>query len=112
MIYEFLDGNGNKYVIKSETIEYIPMKPALSSSGFYDGGNYFKKEITAVQYDEITSIINKIIRNTDRHIGKRVKMSGMITIQEENDKEVYIIAPDSTELNMIEKIIQDIIENQ
>jgi len=110
MIYEFLDGNGNKYVIKSETIEYIPMKPALSSSGFYDGGDYFKKEITAVQYSEITSIIKKIIRNTDRHISKRVKMSGMI-IQKENDKKVYIIAPNSTELHMIEKIIQDIIEN-
>jgi hypothetical protein len=111
MAYELLDGNGNKYVIKNETIEYIPMKPALSSSGFYDGGNYIKKEITALQYSEITSVINKIIRNMDMHIDKRVKMSGMITIQEENDKKVYIISPNSTELNTILEIIQDIIEN-
>ena len=111
MNYEFLDGNGNKYALKKETIEYIPMKPALSSSGFYDGGNYIKKEITAIQYAEILSIINKIIRNTNVHISKRVKMSGMITIQEENNKRVYIIAPDSTELNMIESLLKDIIEN-
>jgi hypothetical protein len=87
------------------------MKPALSSSGFYNGGNYIKKDLTALQYREITSIIDKIIRNTDSHISKRVKMSGMITIQEENEKKVYIIAPDSTELNMIDKLIKDIIEN-
>lgn len=111
MTYEVLDGNGNKYVIRKETIEYIPMKPTLSSSGFYDGGNHIKKEITALQYREITSIINKIIRNTDSHIDKRVKMSIMITIREENDKRVYIIAPNSTELNMIEKRLQDIIKN-
>ena len=69
--FKYLDRNGNTYIIKNEGkkfIEYIPMKPTLSSSGEYDGGNYIKKEISDLQYNKILSIINEAIRNKESHI--------------------------------------------
>ena len=60
-IYEYADGSGNKYIIKNDLkifIEYIPIKPHLSSSGFYDGGDYKKKEITKLDFNKIYSIHN------------------------------------------------------
>jgi len=113
-IYKYNDGSGNTYIIKSEVkkfIEYIPIKPSLSSSGFYDGGNYIKKEISKLQYNKITSILGEAIRNKEKIIENRVKTSGMITIQQINDKKIYILAPNSKELYKIEKTLQEIIKN-
>ncbi len=113
-LYKYHDGSGNTYIIKSEVkkfIEYIPIKASLSSSGIYDGGNYIKKEINKLQYNKITSILNEAIRNKENHIENRVKMSGMITIKEIDDKKIYILAPNSKELYKIEKTMQEIIKN-
>ncbi len=114
MIYKFHDGSGNTYIIKDDEkkiIEFTPIKPLFSSSGVYNGGNYTKKEINKLQYNEIISIINKAIRNRESHIKNRVKMSGMITIQEKNENKTYILSPNSKELNEIEKILHIIIKN-
>jgi len=108
-IYNYLDGNGNQYVIKNEVIEYIPVKPLYSSSGVYNGGNYSKKELSRIQYNQLTNILNVAIKNKKIHIKNRVKMSGMIVIQEENKEKAYILSPDSEERLKIEKILHDLI---
>jgi len=111
-MYEYIDGNGNKYIIKNEgkiIIEYIPMKPHLSSSGVYDGGDYIKKEISSQDWNKLILIFNEAIRKKESHIKNRVKMSGMIIIQEENKKKTCIIRQNSRELLEIENILQAII---
>jgi len=113
-LYTYLDGNGNKYVIKIENkkiIEYIPIKPKFSSSGVYDGGNYIEKEISNLEFDEITFAINEAIRNTQNHIKHRVKMSGMIIIQDKEEEKTYILRPNSKELIKIEEKLHNIIKN-
>ncbi len=105
------DGNGNQYIIEQDSIEYNPVKPKNSSSGIYDGGDHMKKKITLHQYDEITSIFNKVMTNEANHIKNRVKMSGVITIQKGSAMKTCILRPDSKELNEIEKILKDIIKN-
>ncbi|MFX0189081.1 MAG: hypothetical protein ACFE8A_15255 [Candidatus Hodarchaeota archaeon] len=110
-IYKYHDGSGNTYIIKSEFIEYRPIKPSISSSGFYDGGNYIKKQIRKLQYNKIILILKEAIRNKEIHIKNRVKMSSMIIIQEKFNREIYILNPNSKELFKIEKMLQDIIKN-
>ena len=113
-LYIYLDGNGNKYTIINEgkiTIEYVPIKLLLSSSSVYDGGDYIKKELSKLQHDKITSILNEVIRNEENHVKNRVKKSGMITIQEKNDKKTFIIGPNSKKLHEIEKTLQHMIKN-
>ena len=112
MIYQYLDGNGNKYVVKRgipHNIEYIPIKPLMSSSGLYNGGNLVKKELSEMHYNEIISLINEALKNKRNHIEKRVKMSGMIIINEEHNETTCILAPHSPEINQIEKLLQEIL---
>ena len=107
----YCDGNGNQYIIEQESIEYNPVKPKFSSSGIYDGGEHMKKKITPQQYDKIASIFKKAIANEASHIKNRVKMSGVITMQEGKGVKSCILSPDSKELNEIEKILKDTITN-
>lgn len=108
---KYSDGNGNQYIIEQDSIEYNPVKPKFSSSGIYDGGDHVKKKITQQQYDKIASIFKEAIANKASHIKKRVKMSGVITIQEANALKSCILSPNSEELNEIEKTLKNIIKN-
>jgi len=111
-MYEYIDGNGNKYIIKNEDkliLEYIPIKPELSSSGVYSGGDYIRKEISRQELNKLESIFNQAVNKKEIHIKKRLKMSGMIIIQGINKKKTYIIGPNSKELSEIEKILRSMI---
>ena len=108
---DYGDGNGNQYIIEQDSIEYIPVKPKISSSGIYDGGDYVKKTITQQQYDKIESIFKEAITNKASHIKNRVKMSGAITMLEGKVVISCILSPNSEELNEIEKILKDTIKN-
>ncbi|MCK4380099.1 MAG: hypothetical protein KAW51_03110 [Candidatus Lokiarchaeota archaeon] len=110
-IYIYLDGNGNKYIVNDEIIEYIPMKPSLSSSGYYNGGNYIKKEISNLQYNQLVSTLNIAIKNKKSHIKNRVKASGMIIIQDKNKENKCILNPNSKEVQNIETLLHDTISN-
>jgi hypothetical protein len=105
------DGNGNQYIIEQDSIEYNPIKPKFSSSGIYDGGDHVKKKITPHQYNKIVTTFKDAIANTASHIKNRVKMSGVITIQEGNSVKSFKLSPNSEELNEIEIILKDIIKN-
>jgi hypothetical protein len=112
-IYEYSDGNNNQYIMKSEkeeTIEYIPVKPIHSSSGIYDGGEYVKKVISNLQFEEIKSLLSEAIGKKEIHIKDRVKMSGMILISERGKRRVCILDPYSKEKSVIEKKLQEVIE--
>ena len=108
---DYGDGNGNQYIIEQDSIEYNPVKPKFSSSGIYDGGDHMKKKITKQQYNKIASIFKEVIANKANHIKNRVKMSGVITIQEGNAVKSCILSPNSEELNEIERILKDITKN-
>jgi len=110
IVYNYIDGNGNKFTIRKGSIEYFPIKPNFSSSGIYDGGKYIKITITNLQYDDILKEINDGIKNIKSHIKFRVKMSGMIIKSNGSNKKTYILAPFSEYITKIEKKLQEIIE--
>jgi len=105
------DKNGNQYIIEQDSVEYNPIKPKFSSSGIYDGGDHIKKKITQQQYDKIESLFKKAIANETSHIKNRVKLSGIITMQEGKVVKSCILSPNSEELNEIEKLLKDTIKN-
>jgi hypothetical protein len=87
---DFGDGNGNQYIIEQGSIEYNPIKPKFSSSVIYDGG--------------------EAITNEESHIKNRVKLSGVITLQEGKVVKSCILSPNSEELREIEKILKNTIK--
>jgi hypothetical protein len=109
-MYSYLDGSGNKYNIIKNEIEYIPVKPGLSSSGTYDGGEYLKFEITEDDYEKVIAVLNNAINNKGIHIENRVMMSGMIIVKESNDvKSKIIIAPKSDIKAEIENLLYSLV---
>ena len=112
-MYEYIDGNGNKYLITIEgkkIIEYIPVKPHLSSSGVYDGGEYMKKELSNQEWDNLILSFNQAVSNKESHIKNRVKKSGMVIIKDKNVKKSCILKPNSKKLLEIEILLQSIFE--
>ena len=111
--YRYLDGSGNQYYIQDDmrkTIEYMPVKPLSSSSGIYDGGKYVKTEITIDQFNEIKSILIEATDKKEIHIKDRVKMSGMIIVEEEGNRNAYILDPYSEERFSSETKLREIFE--
>ncbi|MFX0012496.1 MAG: hypothetical protein ACFE9R_19435 [Candidatus Hermodarchaeota archaeon] len=110
---QYIDGNGNQFIIKREikaTIEYIPVKPKNSSSGIYNGGNYIKKNLKKSQFLELSALLQQVIQNKDNKIENRTKGSGKIIHFENNQKNVYLIAPKSSNLIKLEAKLHDVCE--
>lgn len=108
-VFTYSDGSGNTYIVTPNSIEYKPVTPQLSSSGFYNGGTYKKKEISEAEYKNITDIINEAISDTRILITNRVMGSGQIKIQDNNNISVYILKPNEEMKNKIEKYLLNFI---
>jgi hypothetical protein len=109
-IYIYSDGSGNSYHISGKNdriIEYRPVEPASSSSGYYSGGSYLKIKVNSNQYNDIISSINKAVLNQSIHIKDRVMMSGLISIKKDKKEEIYILKPGSSEKEILERTIKD-----
>ena len=107
----YADGSGNIYEISgSEEIylEYNPVKPQMSSSGIYDGGDYRKIKISSSDYENIWTSINKALENKAIQIKERVMGSGLIVIQENDNKSSYIIKSGCQEQLEIEELLKEV----
>jgi hypothetical protein len=113
-IYKYIDGNGNEFIIENEptmSIEYNPVKPLYSSSGFYNGGEHMKKEITKRQFQDLVTLFKQISTKKEIQMKDRVKLSSLIVIQENHKQFKFIIKPYSKEIDIIEENLKEIIEN-
>ncbi len=91
--YTYSDGSGNAYIVTFNSIEYKPVNPDLSSSGFYSGGKPKEKEISEKQYKYITAKFQKAASDTSILIKNRLMGAGQIKIQDGNKTAVYILEP-------------------
>lgn len=109
--YNYLDGNGNKYTISEKSLEYMPIDPDSSSSGFYSGGEYKKTKITESDYSSITSLLDETIIDTSIHIENRIMGSGLIILEKNNETISAIIKPHSNKQFRIEQLLNNILAN-
>jgi len=100
---KYADGNGNRYVITNDSIEYIPVTPEMSSSGIYSGGSPKKCSITKDDFSVIEKDINRIVNNPDIHISTRMKGTGMFSIYRNENIEKEIFVDSSDELTDFEE---------
>jgi hypothetical protein len=109
--YYIADGSGNLYKITSSNlqIEYNPVKPENSSTGFYSGGEYVKKTISKEQYSTLAGKIQKVVDNKNIRIKDRVKGSFAITVAKGKNKKSYLVANGSEEIQGLESYLKDLI---
>jgi hypothetical protein len=111
--YEYADGSGNRYIITQGTLSYIPVTPEESSSGMYSGGDPKEILLKGNQYNAIRSLLdNAITKNLSSsiHMDGRVKMSGLISVVDQEGRREYILKPGSEELKAIEALLSEMLE--
>jgi hypothetical protein len=94
----YLDRNNCKLEITPTTISYIPISKAESSSGMFDGGEPWKKEIDNDVWFEINSQIKAHIENKKNILKERVKPS-VAFVLEQGKKKKTVIATYNAELD-------------
>jgi hypothetical protein len=104
--YHYADGSGNRYLITQESIEYIPVKPAESSSGTYSGGEYAKKVIQTEDYQKVKTAFEQAFENKAIHIENRIMRSGALSAKTGSKEKSVIIKPDATEQTMLEQLLK------
>ncbi len=103
--YDYSDGNGNVFRIireKEITVEYVPVRPVMSSSGSYDGGMPVKKTVSAEALMPVIAALENAIRKTEIHIQSRVKLSGVISRYQSGNSTTVILSPEAEEIHLIE----------
>jgi hypothetical protein len=107
--YVFADGSANQYVITPATLEYIPVKPEESSTGFYSGGKPGKVSISKEQYTSVKDLLEKARNKTEIHIPDRIKTSGMISKRVGPDSSAIIIDGHTSEMKEIEALLHKLL---
>jgi hypothetical protein len=107
--YQYSDGNANVYIITPDTLEYVPVKPNESSTGFYSGGVPKKVMLTANQFQHLVALIEAAMKNTDAHIPERIKGSGAIKTLTGSEKHSIFLKPGSVELGKIEAALKELL---
>lgn len=108
--YRYDDGNANAYIMTADSLEYVPVKPEESSTGFYSGGEAKKIAITPEESASIRALLESARLNSTIHIPARIKASGVITLFSESKKASVIITPGCLELVKIETALKKLLE--
>lgn len=79
--FEYIDGNGNQYILKDDILEYIPIQPEYSSSGFYSGGEPFSEKLNPKQKQALEKLFleSKSLPESQKELYHK-KGSGLVVI--------------------------------
>lgn len=75
---DFLDGCRNLYRVKKHEIEYCPMTPIKSSSGFYSGGDPWTATILETEFDELFAKAVAVLNHKPNVVHVRTMGTGII----------------------------------
>lgn len=78
MKYTYVDGSGNSYQIKDNHLKYSPMTADQSSSGTYDGGDPWSRELSKIDLMRIVDVVERAIWSSADQIDHRSMGSGTI----------------------------------
>ena len=96
------DGNGNKYTLLRNVLEYYPIKATESSSGRYDGGKAFKKTLNAIQHKKLLDLFKKLLTDKNGHTTKNIKPNCSIKLEdEEGNQTIMIKATNKTNIEVL-----------
>jgi hypothetical protein len=112
-VYHYADGSANVYKIYGDSISYIPVTKAQSSSGEYSGGEPKTIAITSEQKEKLIKLLELALDSTNQQQERREMMTGMLSksLEEEEIKKV-ILKSKSALKNQIETYLKDLLDIQ
>jgi hypothetical protein len=90
-VYIYYDAARNKYVLKGNELEYIPIKAIESSSGIYSGGTYSSKAITEKERQEVVQLFKAALANKKAQTNKNIKPNAAVEINVGNKKINFLL---------------------
>jgi hypothetical protein len=109
--YQYADGSANVYIIRPDSLEYIPVRPEESSTGFYSGGDPKKVALKPEEFRNVQNLLEAARKNQEVHMSDRIKTSGMITTFSGSERTQVILIPGSTEITTIEAELKKLLNN-
>ncbi len=110
-VYTYFDGARNKYVLKANELEYIPVNAKESSSGIYNGGTYESTLITKKENKHLVELFDKALINKKAHTIKNMKPNAAVEISTNNKKISFLLISSSTINISLHNYLKQIIKN-
>lgn len=108
--YEYADGSANLYRITSDSVQYIPVTPAESSTGFYSGGEPAKVSITSEQFQSLKQQLDNAIAETTWHTPDRAKGTALIVRLSPQDTTRVILRQGAKPIASIEAYLKELLQ--
>jgi len=114
-VLTYSDGAANLYFITTTLIEYAPMTPERSSSGFYSGGEPATVAITTEEFEQIYQTFKQAQANKEDHSKNRMKgcgyVSGDLFLLKREFFPSFSLVRNSTSQNALEEILKRLLKN-
>lgn len=110
-IYTYYDAARNKYVLKLNELQYIPVNKKESSSGVYSGGTYESKELNSAEREKLVSLFKVALANKKAQTNKNIKPNAAVEISINNKKISFILRAKSAINNSLNQYIKQLIKN-
>lgn len=92
----FADGSNNRYQLLitasgSGTLEFLPVQPADSSSGFYSGGAPASLDLAEDMTQTILKKVDLLEKDTKNHLSARKMGSGLFVLKSNSQTRKFIV---------------------
>lgn len=108
--YEYADGSANLYRITSDSVQYIPVTPEESSTGFYSGGEPAKVSITSEQFQSLKKQLDDAVADTTWHTPDRAKGTALIIRIAPQDTTRVILRQGAAPIASIETNLKELLQ--
>jgi hypothetical protein len=89
--YRYADGSANVYEFRGNTVAYLPVTPAESSSGLYSGGDPKTVTIGVADQEKLVQLLEQALAATAQHQIAREKMTGRVEKAVEGSAEQSVV---------------------
>lgn len=110
-VFIYYDAARNKYVLKGNELEYIPVNKKESSSGMYSGGTYESRELSNGQREKLELLFNAALADTIAQTDKNIKPNSAIEISCDSRKISFILKAKSAINISINSFLKQLIKN-
>lgn len=100
-VLSFSDGSNNRFLLfitasGSGILEYMPMQPENSSSGFYSGGVPASADLAEGMTQTILEKVDLLEKDTEKHLSARKMGSGIFVLQNDRQTRKFIVEAGET----------------